>query len=103
MVEPALVVIEAEQKRAHPLASLFVAETADHAVGGAQAFDLEHGPLARGVGVVQLLGDHAVERHARAGEPAPGLLDVLAAGRQADTVGRAEAGVEGLQFTPAGR
>ena len=50
-----------------------VAEAADHAVGGAQALDLQHRALAGDVRAVDPLGDHAVERAAGLGEPSAGF------------------------------
>jgi len=61
MVELALLVEQAEQQRADQASVGGVAEAADHAVGGAQAFHLHHRPLARLIGLVELLGDDAVE------------------------------------------
>ena len=63
VVQRALVVVEPEQQRADQRAGalLVPAEAGDHAVGGAHVLHLEHRALARLVGGVARLGDHAVE------------------------------------------
>ena len=62
MLQRAVVVVQAEQERTHAsLPVLVPAETGDHAVGRSRVLDLEHGALARLVGQVRRLGDHAVE------------------------------------------
>src|SRR5215510_8062453 len=82
MVELALFIVEPEQQRADLIASAFVAEAAYHAVGGAQAFDFEHGPDARKVGTVALLGDDAVERATGVVEPTLRVLPLFGIGRE---------------------
>ena len=73
MVELARLIVEAEQQGGDLGTVDAVAEAADHAVGGAQLLDLQHRPLARLVGAVELLGDNSVERSA--GLVEPGLSD----------------------------
>src|SRR5205823_1746273 len=57
---------------AHHLAVAGVAKAADHAVSAAYRLDLEHGPLTWLVGLVEALGDNAVESAAAGAEPALG-------------------------------
>ena len=62
VLQAAAVVVEAEQQRADlVVAALVPAEAGDDAVGGARVLDLDHRALARLVGGVDRLGDHAVE------------------------------------------
>ena len=58
-----LVVVQAEQQRADALvrSRLVPAEAGDDAVGGAHVLHLDHRALARLVGAVRRLRDHAVE------------------------------------------
>src|SRR5436190_19440231 len=62
MLQRAVVVIQAEQKRSDGvLAALMPAKSGDHAVGGARVFDLEHRALARLIGGVSGFRHDAVE------------------------------------------
>src|SRR5262245_1686603 len=97
MVEPAVFVVEPEQQRADKVASALVAEAAHHAIGGAQAFDLEHVALAREVGPVASLGDDAVKRAARVVEPTRRLLVACRAGGELQPLDPARRGKERLE------
>ena len=78
MVEQAVVVVEAKQQRADLLARLLATKSADHAVGGAEAFDLAHDRAPAG------RGDHAVEAARKVAQPALGDAAVLGRGGEAD-------------------
>ena len=81
VIELAVVVEQAEQQRADLLAVRGVAEAADDAVGGAQAFHLHHRALAGAIGLVEALGDDAVQLAAAGAlQPAFGLGALSVAG-----------------------
>src|SRR5262249_22961677 len=62
VMQKAVVVMEAEQQRAHHRFALIVSEAADHAVRAAILLDLLHsGAVARAVFQVRALGDDAIE------------------------------------------
>src|SRR5512146_944473 len=57
-----LLVVQAEQQRAHGAAFGGISKASHHAIGAANALDLDHGgALAGGIRGVQALCDHAVE------------------------------------------
>jgi hypothetical protein len=62
MIEAAVVAVQPEEQRPNVRARavLVPAEAGDDAIGGALMLDLQHRPLARLVGVRQLLRDDAV-------------------------------------------
>ena len=101
MIQLAGIVVETEQQRADLAAAGLVAEAADHAVCRAQPLDLEHRALAGEVGAVAPLGDDAVQRAARAVQPALGLLAVRGAGRELQAVGLPRRLVEAFQCRAA--
>ena len=73
VVQRAVVVVEAEQQRAHAVAALVGAVAGDHAVGGALVLHLQQGALVGHVRAVEVLGHHPVEAGAlEAHEPVLG-------------------------------
>src|ERR1700755_20759 len=96
MIELAGIVIETEQQGGDEFAAGAVAETTDHAVGGAGVFDLAPGPLGEEVRCVEALGDHAIERPANPVEPALRGLHVISGWGQPKQLGRV-AGEEPLK------
>lgn len=80
MVEQPVVVVQAEQERADHGLLRGVTEASHDAVGGAGRLDLHHRPLARKVGLVEALGDDAVEGAAAALQPAERGVAVLSRG-----------------------
>ena len=65
MVQHAVVVVNAEQQRAHGIARVLVPAKARHdAIRGAHVLDLDHRALARQVGQVERLDDHAIQSRA---------------------------------------
>src|SRR5947209_2668561 len=64
MIEPAGIVVETEQQRAHEIGIALIAETADDAICRAHAFHFQHGPLTRAVSLVDAFRDDAVDRTA---------------------------------------
>ena len=63
--EPAAIVVEAEQQRAHrPRVGLVRPVAGHHAVRRSDVLDLEHHPFVRLVGPLERLGDDAVEPRA---------------------------------------
>ena len=98
VVQQAIVAIESQQQRADQLAAALVAEAADHAIGGAQTFDLEHGPLAGRVRQIEALGDDAVGLHMFAVQPSLCLFAIAGEGRDKKRrafAGAVEQGFEG--------
>src|SRR6202011_6229472 len=84
VVEHALVVVEAQQQRADAGTSGRFPVAAHDAVDSALVLDLDHHPLPRRVGLVGLLGDHAVAAGALVLlEPGDGFLGVYRLRRQA--------------------
>ena len=71
MIEPALVVIKAQQKRTNLAPSRSIAEASHHAIGGAHALHFQHRTLTRLIWSVTALGDDSIQRPA--GLPEPGL------------------------------
>src|SRR5919106_6197928 len=61
VVQVPSIVVQAQQQRADSIAALRVAVAADDTFDGALAFDFHHGPAARFVDAVALLGYDAVE------------------------------------------
>ncbi len=83
VIEPPLVVVKPEQKRAHLAPALQVAEAADHAIGGAEPLHLDHAvPLAGAVGQVGPLRHHPVLAAVQRIEPMPGQGEVARDGRK---------------------
>ena len=85
MVQPARIVVQAEQERPDQLARsvLVPTESGDDAIGGARVLDLEHRPLARLIGAAGWLGDDAVQTGTfELGQPSGGQLPVSRAGGQ---------------------
>src|SRR5438477_67939 len=61
MVEFSGAVVEAQQQRANVMAFAAVAKASDHAIGGAQALDLDHGrAFAGAISATCQLGHHAI-------------------------------------------
>ena len=100
MVERPGVVEQPQQQRpdVRPGPVLVPAEPGHDAVGGALVLDLEHRPLARLVGRVEPLGDHAIEPGALEPlEPVRGGRAIAGRRRQVDRRLRgAEDGLEAL-------
>ena len=84
MLQPAAVIVQAEEQGAHrALSRLVPTEPSHDAVGGARVLDLDHRALAGLVGGALVLGHHPVEtRPLEATEPLLGHRPVAAAGRE---------------------
>src|SRR5919198_913253 len=90
VLQPVLLVVEAEQQRADHRAALVPAEAGHHAVGGPLVLDLEHHPLVGQVGQVTGLGHHPVKAGAlEQPEPALRQPERIGDGGQVDRVARA--------------
>ena len=100
MIEPAGVVVEAEEERADERLAGGVAEAADHAIGGADVLHLEHGADLGLVEPVEALADDAVDRAAGPGEPGLRLDRIAGVGRERDAGG--PAGEDGFERSAAG-
>ena len=86
MVQQTLRVVEPQQERPHHARAGGIAEPAHHAIHRPGALDLLHpGAVAGAIVEIEALGDHAVHRAARAGEPRAGQRGVGGGGRQRES------------------
>ena len=103
MVQEARCVVQAEEKGADQPAAALIPEAADHAIGGTPPFHFQHGALARAIGQLQFLGNHAIERFLPRIQPRPSLSQLARVRRELHTDGVIKAGKQLLEDLPSSR
>ena len=85
MVKFSFPVVQAEKERTNSAALFCVAESSDYGIGGANALDFHYAaPLAGIIGIIETLGDDAVEAElAEFAHPLFGLGAIARGGREA--------------------